>query len=284
MAKVFPGGTSVTRSFPPGFTADTSLWTVEYQADFAQHFAGTGAHDFTSDSTEPINGVTWTAYNSGAADKFEISAAGLEIDPKGDGTHLWAQNDDSAYLAAKLTDMMTGLGEDDTVALQLHMDCSPAPAAQWDAYGLALWNGVTSGGGTTKYVAHRYVYGSGPALRAESFSETATGGSAAQHYDSLVQATAQTFFEIVLYPGNGVVANMGVFDTAFPDPLTTSGFQTYTSISAALGPGGAYTNAVPTWNIPLATASFMIHAQRTSSATVLTTTSYKMRVLRRKNS
>ncbi len=261
-------------------------WTVEYSVDFAQHFASTGAHDFVADSTEPINGVTWTAYNAAAlnVDKFAISAAGLEIDPTLTTSHLWAQNDVAPYIAAKLTDMMTGLGEDDTVALQLHMDSSPAPTAQWDAYGLALWNGVTAAAGTTKYVAHRYVYtGDGP-KRSETFSELAVAPNVvAEHYDSTAQATAQTFFEIVLYPGNGAVANMGVFDTAFPDPLTTSAFQTYTSISPALGPGGAFANPVPTWSIPRATAQFMIHAQsgRASGVAAVATTAYKLRVLRR---
>ena len=243
-------------------------WTVEYEVDFKT----TSDHDFASDATEDINGVTWTAYNSGASNKFAISDAGLEIDPKGDGQAIWAQVQSLPYLGAKLTDMMSGLSEDDTVALQLYMDSSPAPAAVFDAYGLALWNGVAPS--STEYLCLRYYFGSDGNKRAEGFLEQ-------ESYDSMVQGTVQTFFEIVLFPGNGAVASIGVFDTKFPDPLTTETFQAYSSLSPILGPGGGNDQAIPSWKIPKATANFMIHAQRSSSATTLLTTAYKLRVLRR---
>ena len=247
-------------------------WTVEYEVDFTAH----GAHDFTADATEDINGVTWTAYNSGAADKFETSDAGLEIDPKGGDAagnpHLWAGVQTLPYLAAPLTSMMAGLSEDDTIALQLYMDSSPVPSAAFDAYGLALWNGVAPS--NSEYLCLRYYFGSDGNRRAEGFLEQ-------ESYDSMIQATTQTFFEIVLFPGNGAVASIGVFDTKFPDPLTTETFQAYSSLSPILGPGGGNDQAIPSWKIPKATANFMIHTQRNNSATTLLTTAYKLRVLRR---
>ena len=64
------------------------LWTVEYELDLTAQ----DDHDFTSGgdgSTLSMGGVTWTAYNEGAADKFETSSSGLEIDPKGGGQSIY---------------------------------------------------------------------------------------------------------------------------------------------------------------------------------------------------
>tara|TARA_R110000824_G_scaffold123764_1_gene281854 strand:- start:108 stop:902 length:795 start_codon:yes stop_codon:yes gene_type:complete len=247
------------------------LWTVEYELDLTAQTD----HDFTSGgdgSTLSMGDVTWTAYNEGASDKFETSSAGLEIDPKGDGSHLWAGVQTLPYLAAPLTSMMAGLSEDDTIALQLYMDSSPVPSAASDAYGLALWNGISPT--SSEYLCLRYTV-SGANRQAQGFLEQ-------ESYDAMDQSTAQTFFEIVLYPGNGAVSNMGVFDTEFPDPLTSGTFQAYSSLSPILGPGGG-AGAIPSWKIPKLTASFMILAQRNNSATTLLTTAYKMRVLRRRN-
>lgn len=266
-----PGGSS-TVSVPPAPAAE-STWTVEYELDLTAQTA----HDFTSGgdgSTLSMGGVTWTAYNEGASDKFETSAAGLEIDPLGGGQTMWAAVQSLPYLAAKLTDMMTGLSENDTIALQLYMDSSPVPSANYDAYGMALWNGIAPT--SSEFLTARYLFST--VKYSDSSVESGTG------YDYLAQATAQTFFEIVLFPGNGAAARIGVFDTEFPEPLTTGNFETFASLSGALGPGGGGATATPSWAIPKATASFMITAQRQSSATVLTTTAYKLRVLRRKNS
>lgn len=254
---------------PPA--ADVALWTVEYEVDLTAQTA----HDFTAGgdgSTLSMGGVTWTAYNEGASDKFETTSSGLEIDPKGDGTSWWANDQDLPYFAAKLDDMMTSLGEDDTVALQLYMDSSPDASAAWDAYGLALWDGTAPS--NSNYLVARRLHGVSAKL-IDSFVVD-------ENYDQIVEATQQTLFEIVLFPGNSAVASIGVFSGSFPDPLLTSGtYQSYTSLSGILGPGGQ-NDAVPTWEIPLADARFTILAQRVSSATVLTTTAYKLRVLRRK--
>ena len=51
---------------------------------------------------------------------------------------MWADVQTLPYLAAKLTDMMAGLSESDTVALQLYMDSSPGLSANFDSYGMAL--------------------------------------------------------------------------------------------------------------------------------------------------
>jgi len=279
MAKISPDGGGVTRSFPAslGPTAATPVWTVEYELDFASfgdhNFASTATKSLSSATASGTRSATWTAYNSGAANKFALSSAGLEIDPKGDGSHFWAGVQTLPYLAAPLTSMMAGLSEDDTVALQLYMDSSPVPSATQDAYGLALWNGIAPT--SSEYLCLRYTAYDGGNRQAQGFLEQ-------ESYDAMDQSTAQTFFEIVLFPGNGAVSNMGVFDTEFPDPLTSGTFQAYSSLSPILGPGGG-AGAIPPWKIPKLTASFMIHAQRNDSLTTLLTTSYKMRVLRRRN-
>lgn len=283
-----PGGESATSLNPPAPPSPapapaSSSWTVEYDLDLtaqpAHNFAPTPGGD---GPTALLGGVTWTAYNEGSADKLVLSSAGLEIDPKGDGSHAWAQVLSLPYLSAKLTDMMVGLAEDDTIALQLYMDSSPAPAAATDAYGMALWNGLVPVPPPTSQTVSKYLLlrqgftGSPGAKKVDSFI-------AAGSYDSMAQATDQTFFEIVLYPGNGAVANIGVFGADFPLPLTTGTFQTYVSLSPEIGPGGGNAFAVPAWNIPKEEARLMIHAQRAGSTTILTTTSYKLRVLRRNN-
>ena len=278
-----PGTGFGTRGHPPnlGPTAATPVWTVEYELDFASfgdhNFASTATKALSSATASGTRSATWTAYNSGAANKFALSSAGLEIDPKGgesEGSpHLWAGVQTLPYLAAPLTSMMAGLSEDDTIAFQLYMDSSPVPSAAFDAYGLALWNGVAPS--NSEYLCLRYYFGGDGNRRAEGFLEQ-------ESYDSMIQATSQTFFEVVLYPGNGAVSNIGVFDTEFPDPLTSGTFQTYSSLSPILGPGGGNDQAIPSWKIPKATASFMIHTQRNNSATTLLTTAYKMRVLRRR--
>lgn len=277
---------SVTRVSPiatggssSGGGGAASSWTVEYELDLtaqADHnFAPTPGGD---GPTALLGGVTWTAYNEGASDKFALSSAGLEIDPNNDGSHAWAQVLSLPYLSAELKDMMVGLAEDDTIALQIYMDSSPSPSAATDAYGMALWNGLiptTPIAALSKYLMLRQTFAGGT-KQVNSFI-------AAGSYDAMVQATDQTFFEIVLYPGNGAVANIGVFGADFPLPLTTGTFQTYVSLSPEIGPGGGNAFAVPSWNIPKEEARFMIHAQRGGSATILTTTSYRLRVLRRNN-
>lgn len=276
MARNIPNGSTATKDFPetPAVVVPESTWTVEYAIDFTDE----GTHNFSSSATKDLtnNGktVTWTAANVAASDKFELTSSGLEIDPKGGGQHIWQQTMTLPFIHAKLTDMMTSLSDDDTVAIQLYMDSSPVPSANYDSYGLNLWN--LNNGSTQKYLHLRYYYNTAPSAQKylEAFNES--GG-----YDTLAQSTVQTFFEIVLYPGNGATARTGVFDTTFPTPLAASSFDTFASLSA-IGIGGGGGTSLPSFAIPKAEASFVIHAQRQSSGTSFTTTSYKMRVLRRK--
>tara|TARA_R100000808_G_scaffold23460_1_gene52100 strand:- start:7976 stop:8860 length:885 start_codon:yes stop_codon:yes gene_type:complete len=102
MGTVFPGGSGVTREFPPpeggGAPEYTGVkWVTEYEIDFAEYFAANGAKDFcvaASSHTETLDGLDWTAYADGNnlntnTTVFEINANGLQIRPVDGSSDFW---------------------------------------------------------------------------------------------------------------------------------------------------------------------------------------------------
>ena len=127
--------------------------------------------------------------------------------------------------------------------------------------------------------------------RIGSFFESGwTRGAAEAHADaskawlSPDPFVQKDFIEIVMFPSNGIVGSQDTFTGTFPDPLTTTSyFENFFSASPILGPGGAGQSVgIPTWEIPVSTACFLIYVQAQSSTTIMNAVAKSMRVLRRK--
>ena len=279
MAKVFPGGSSVTRVFPPSLAGGggggvaVEPWTVEYEIDFTAE----GAHDFTGGVVKVLsnNGqdVTWTPTGqAGAPGTFELEdGVGLRIIATDQDKKWWGTTNTAPLLSAKIEDMMDGFTTADTVCLQLQVACDPDVAENYNNYGLGLWNGnLTDGYGM---VQSRRTYENGQ--KNGFLRDTAL--------DLTSSATQFNFFEIVWFPGDGEILSSGVLGegVAFPDPLATTTLRSYTSTKMLTGYGYGPV-AVPVWRIAQADGRFAVFAQSWSGG-VLDVTAYKMRVLRRNN-
>lgn len=265
MAKAFPGGSGVSRAFPPslsggGGAVDTSKWTVEYEVDFTAQ----GTHDFSGGSTKSIDSVTWTPSNNGNASLFDLHGDGLRITSNASVSPWYGSLNGAPLLSAKITDMMTSLSQDDTICLQLHMDSDPDVSRNYHSYGLGLWDGTL--GDATGFALSRRVW-----------DVSKKSGFISNTNQDLTAETNQTnFFEIVWVPADGQVLSCGVITGDFPDPLATTTQRSYNSMHGQ-GPGASLT-----WRIPYADARFAAFCYAQNSGSTLAATAYKMRVLRRK--
>ena len=277
MAKVFPGGSSVTKGFPAslGPTPTPDLWTVTYEVDFrnesAFSFAGLGV------GTRSIQGADWYQGDEGNASLIAINSNGFQITPDDDGR--WdGTNSDSPRIAVPLEDVCSAWDPYTTVAIQALYSASTTLSHQ-DALGFTVQTQANPGTGGAMFYSIRQVYNSGVK---DSLIGRADGDSTSADYAA---TGSGSMMEMVLFPGNGLSAIIS--GSEFVDPLTATGNYKASGCMGALraiAPTGAL--SLEKGNTVNTRAWIQIYASRESASngSGFTATLTKFRVLVAKRS
>jgi hypothetical protein len=279
MAKVIPGGSSVTRVFPPslGPTAAPDLWTVKYEADLTAQVA----FDFkTGDAYTNIEGVRWDAgVDKGKASTLALNSNGLQITPNLDGQIKQTGSSlkhNAPRIAARLELLCPGWDALDTVCIQA-LTTASATLSDNDEFGLLLGTAALppDAGAMFYTLSHTYNSGVKDSLYGCYIQNSSAGDYAATSGGSLL--------ELTLFPGNGVSGLSS--GTSFVDPLTaTSGYKAYGIMPKLLSIGPAGALSLEPGNTGNTDAYVQIYASRGSSGSDYIATMTKFRILVKKRS
>ena len=251
MAKIFPDGDGVTRSFPAslGPTAATPLWTVEYECDFGTATPATLANGVSY----PVGGKSWTAQiPSGKVDNVAlIDGVGLKF--SFDGTDANSNLAPSDYTAPRMQisvpTLVSGLAIDDTLAFQVLLN-SGGLNDNWQVYGMHLSDGTTG----------------------DNWFENSTA------YES--SNSDPRMRELVWYAGSCGFVSSHNQTPAFAEPLNSTGTMSGVLSSAT----NTVPAAAPSLNITIANATICLHAFYNNSGggrTAYNCTFSRFRVLKR---
>ena len=235
-----------------GGGAASGGWVEAYALDLSAQ----SAHDFTATSTLSMGGVTWTAYNNASGD---FQTDGFELDAV-DGLRIWPNSAKKVYatevsagiLGAQVADLVSGYSmSGHAVCLQAYATAGTDVNANWDAFGIIVWNGYTgTGQNDVRYILARGIHESSD--KAQIVGYTQNNGSTSTWMDYEVAAAAQAdrdFFQIIIWPGGdyisalcGFVGNMP--DSGdFPDPNSFAPTITASVMFSDATDGAAFTTA-----------------------------------------
>ena len=278
MAKVFPGGSSVTRNFPD---PAESNWTVEYEVNFT---AESTSATLDSDDTISIKGKTWTAKNgadSAYCDDLKIvNGTGLQISfAVGDSdSDQYGTANTCPRLEIALSSLVSGLAVDDTVAIQLLAESSGLND-NWQLYGMT----VSSGGASSNdWITNRTLYNTG-------YSGTNVGndvrkGDNGRYLPSAGTSGEPGFREIVWYCGGSSFALGADATGGFKEPLGCAQMEVLGLVSEGAAAAPAVT---PTLDITIANATLQLVAMYNDEGGSTASHAYsarftRLRVLKRK--
>ncbi len=255
MAKNLPGGSSVTRDFPPALSGGGGgggdlKWQEAYSVDWSAQ----SVHDFSSTATLAIGGVTWTALNNSAS----IQTNGLRTDGSNglciwpDGAErIWDNRVDAPIISCLVKD---AVGLKTTYALNKHavvFQCT-ATASQdiannYDAFGAVCLNGqVGNTNNDARYINCTGLYDGG--TRANVTSKMNQGNRQFKSNTGVAQS-ARDFFQIIIWPGPnyigsflGTVGDMPASGN-FPDPNDFTPTLQASSAISTLNDGSQFTLA-----------------------------------------
>lgn len=286
MAKVFPGGSSVTRAFPPslsggGVDAVDDAWYQEYFVDFTTQTNGSIDHD----DTFPELGVradggtapTWLAEedHDGSSDDgtgtLEWVDQGLKLLPNA-GTNVHDSVDVPCFSVA-LTSCMPSLSQNDVICIQVFCEEPVTIAANYDGYGFLIYKPEgTNLDGVTKYAALRN-YRDG-LNRIWSVSGRATQNVVTP--DSGV-ATVPRMLEAVLYLNAGYATFASSTSTSLTQAPHAATSHLGHCTTSATPLAGTYS---PAWDLAHDTARLGLFSLKVSSATTFYNYVSAVRILR----
>ena len=262
------------------------VWTVEYEIDFAT----ASNHEFgpwTEGDEVALNGVTWSASSGSRPTKFEIkNGVGLEIDPKPSTSDNWYGSGRKApVLSALVSDIVSGIKDDDILAFQLVMTGSTL-TSNYQAFGLGVFDGsgnisgsVSSGTNPDGFVCARNFY---------EGSKTSIGSIRNNKQDRYVDVQGD-FYEIIWYPNvSFYIAMSTIGSNPFSEPGKLYTYQGYLAMEGSYGSDSAPspTYGYPNWDIHRPDHSSLqarvaIFASGQTSSDQLVTTATRFRVLRK---
>ena len=279
MAKVFPGGSSVTRNFPDA----PSNWTVEYEVDFT---AEANSATLNSGHTIAIAGETWTARNGPDDDYCDdlkiINGTGLQISIAVDdiNSDQYGTANTCPRLEIALSSLVSGLAVDDTVAIQLLAESSGLND-DYQLYGMT----VSSGGASSNdWITNRTLHYAGDG----GYTGTNVGNDVRKGDNGRYLPSAGTpgepgFREIVWYCGGSSFALGADATGGFKEPLSCSQMEVLGLVSEGAAAAPAVT---PTLDITIANATLQLVAMyndATGSASHAYSARFtRLRVLKRK--
>jgi len=236
-----PGGESAHRVNPPAPAAPSaaSSWTEQYKADLTSQ----GAHSFADGVPHAIEGVDWESQNAANADAGSpsLGGSGLEILLSSAGaSNRWFSYDQTGpAVMAALSDLVSGYGPSDTIAVQALVDLNITNAGTGNsaiAFGLLCSDGAF--GPTSPNPGGRWHYSTIYTNTATNYDLSRSGGGPLNNMGNpyFLQAigagtTRQALCEMIIFPGGGWVATVTA-DTDFIEPLTGVGTVSYGSMQS----------------------------------------------------
>lgn len=199
-------------------TPSGGSWSTEYSVDFSLE----SNHDFTADSTQDVNGVTFTGVNMANADAFDItngSGLVMNIDTATSGNKEWGPGQTAPYIKFTLQDAIADYALGDRIRITMNVS-SENRAANFDGVHIGYYNsGLTEGhecrvGYNSGDVVLEAIWDSGSrSNNVNSSSNTVAGlevidmyseAYSATSYDSLAGQTIHGSHSIGVDPGNSV--------------------------------------------------------------------------------
>jgi len=237
MAKVFPGGSSVTRVFPPSLTpgppavAAIGPWTVRYEVDWTAE----AAHNFkTEGAVATVGGVNWAMSDGGNAQTGAITSNGLEISCDPTTTSDWPEG---GTLSAPRFYVALDVGTNPMfAAANLYQAfcfqaviTSSADVSTDAFYGTALQNGDASRWATSLREYNSLVWGS----PYKGHQMTAQLPEANFSSESSATATQHTFYELTFLPSGTILASSSTA-TTLQDPMSQTAFQAFLATNTSV--------------------------------------------------
>jgi hypothetical protein len=229
VAKVFPGGSTVTRGFPAalagGGGAGDLMWVEALSVDW------TGvSHDFETTAEKAIGGVDWECLNNGSG----IQAGGLKSGDGGDGLRIWPAGTERIWDGRVDAPMVTCLVKDavgakTTYDMNKHAVCFQCTytSAQdisnnYDAIGAICMNSAVGTSPTDpRYLTARCM--SSGTVEMRSIQYKTTDGHSDQRPTANTVVADRNLFQVIIWPGQDyigtIVGSIGVMPGGgFPDP------------------------------------------------------------------
>jgi len=248
MAKLFPGGSSVTRVFPASLTpgppaASTSSWTERYSIDWTDE----PGHNFSAGAYEDSFGTEWRVHQESNSDGVEIIAgSGLNLAPLTSGTsELYVPTGTPPWTAPRVfaaiqlpsrDPMYSSMSIAQPFCCQAIIDPGGTDLlANGDEFGMFLCNNAGSYLVTTvrKYDSSAF---SGVGARMERFATESTSRGAIDAGSG--ESAVHTFFELVCFPGGTIYASSAV-ESDFVDPLSGTTFQKFITTNTVITSTGS---------------------------------------------
>lgn len=233
MAKIFPGGSSATRVFPPSLSGGGGGGgDLKWQEAISVNWASQSLHDFASDATVDIDGIEWKCLNNGAAvqtDGLRIDgSAGLRIWPAGD-EHIWDQRVDSPIVSVLVKD---AVGAKTTYAMNKHAVCFQCTftatqdiSNRWDQIGAIAMNSEVGTSNSNARYLNACGYSDNYTTSQYRSIRTKSAEAHMSKYPTADTALAdRNFFQLIIWPGQDyigtIVGSIGSMPGSgdFPDP------------------------------------------------------------------
>ena len=260
MAKVFPGGSSTTRVFPPSLSGGggdlvDSAWYEEYVVDFTTQSSAAIAHNATFQLGTRADGgtaPTWLAEEDNSGDDNDdigtlewVSGQGLKATPISSSSNSNVHDSiDAPCFSVALADCVPNLTNRDVLCVQVYTGEPVTIAANHDGYGLVLYEGNQSDlGSVVNFVYMRNYYTSG----ARKWRVSGKGGSGTEASDAGGVGAVPGVIEIVLYPGDHAVTSTSTSTTDIT-PLSSSSNRGWCRADqAVLNNNGTFSE--PSWKL-----------------------------------
>lgn len=285
MAKIFPGGTSVSRNWPPalvgGVDAIDPAWHEEYFVDFTTQADGAIAHN----ATVMIDGVGWLAEEDNVGDTNDdigtlewVNGQGLKATPISHSSDSNMHDSiDAPCLSVKLDDCIPNFTNRDVICVQVFTAEPVTIAAQYDGYGIAIYEPQADLTSVTKWVYIRNYFVNGPVRQWRVSGQGSGAGT--QAADSGGVAAVPRMIEIVLYPGQHAICSTSTSSSVTQKPLaSTSNRGWCRADQSVLNEHGSFSE--PSWKLASNSMRLGLVSYKHSSGTSFYNYFQKVRILR----
>lgn len=285
MAKIFPGGDSVSRDWPPalvgGVDAIDPAWHEEYFVDFTAQSTGAIAHN----ATVTIDGVGWLAEEDNSGDTNDdigtlewVNGQGLKATPISSTSNSNMHDSiDAPCLSVKLDDCIPNFTNRDVICVQVFTAEPVTIAAQHDGYGIAIYEPQADLTSVTKWVYMRNYFVNGP-VRQWRISGQGSGAGT-QAADSGGVSSVPRMIEIVLYPGQHAICSTSTSTSVTQKPLaSTSNRGWCRADQSVINEHGSFSE--PSWKLASNSMRLGLVSYKYNSGTSFYNYFQKVRVLR----
>jgi hypothetical protein len=291
MAKIFPGGDSVSRDWPPalvgGVDAIDPAWHEEYFVDFTTQSSAAIAHNATFSLGVRHDGgsaPSWLAEEDNSSDGNDaigtlewVVGQGLKATPISSTSNSNMHGAiDAPCFSVELDECIPNFTNRDVICVQVFVAEPVTIAAQHDGYGVVIYKPETELGEVENWVYMRNYFVNGPTRqwRVSGLSDRGT-----QAADSGGVSSVPRMIEIVLYPGQHAVCSTSTSTSVTQKPLaSTSNRGWCRAQQSVLGDDGSFSE--PTWTLASNTMRLGLVSYKYNSGTSFYNYFQKVRILR----